>query len=123
MGTKVLQVHASEDNPYVRTYAHFTHKKSEYQADAITTVFINLQNKKNSIIFKNITTNGVTMYQLSAKNLKAKSILLNYKPLILDGNKIPVLKGISVEVKNNSINLAPLSITYLVFPLTGVDFK
>lgn len=116
MGTQVLKVSTSADNPYIRTYAHHTNARSDYRQGAVTIVFINLQNKKNSIKLKNVNTVSAVIYQLTAKSLNEKSVLLNGTALVLIDDAVPVLKGQPIKIKNKNLDLVPLSITYLVFP-------
>ncbi len=116
MGAKVLKVSTSKDNPYIRTYAHYRSTRSDCQKGLITIVFINLQDKNNSIEFKNIITDKALIYQLSAKNLNEKSVFLNGKTLALVDDSVPDIKGKPIKIKNKRFNLVPFSITYLVFP-------
>lgn len=116
MGTKVFAVHVSEDNDYIRIYAHATYQALGYTNDTITIVCINLQNKKNAVFFKNLNINNGILYELSAKSLSERLVLLNSKPLTLGKSTIPSLEGKHIKIKNNMIDLAPLSITFLVFP-------
>lgn len=116
MGTQVLKVSTSADNPYIRTYAHRTNVRSNYRQGAVTIVFINLQNQKNSIKLKNVNTISAVIYQLTAKSLNEKSVLLNGTALVLIDDVIPVLKRQQIKIKNKNLDLVPLSITYLVCP-------
>lgn len=119
MGTKVFSVRASKDNYYIRVYAHSTNQTLGYSQDAVTLAFINLQNKKNNVNFKDLPVNKVIIYELTSESLYGKPIMLNNKRLTLDKGIIPVLEGKQIKVKNNFLELAPLSITFLVFPYAG----
>ena len=114
MGTQVFRVTISDENPYIRVYAHNTNLK--YHKSAVTIVLINLQNQNNSVRCNYLKTNKVRIFQLSAKNISDKTILLNNKPLTLVDNEIPQIEGEDIEIANNNIIIQPFSITYLVVP-------
>lgn len=119
MGTKVFGVRVSKDNYYIRVYAHSTNQTLGYSQDAVTLAFINLQNKKNNVSFKDLPADKVIIYELTSESLYGKSIMFNSKRLTLDKGIIPDLEGKQIKVKNNLLELAPLSITFLVSPHAG----
>lgn len=116
MGTKVFTARVSKDNDYIRVYAHATSQTLEYSQDAVTLVFINLQNKKNNVFLNNLPTDKIIMYELTSESLNGKSIILNNKRITHDKGIIPALEGKQITVKNKLLEFAPLSITFLVIP-------
>jgi heparanase 1 len=116
MGSTVFQVNSSDDNPYIRVYAHST----VMQEKAVTVVCINMQEKENAIDFVSFDVREAILYQLTATTLNDKIVFLNGEPLRLFEDNIPVLKGKTIKINSNTFVLAPLSITYLVILKNGL---
>ncbi|MDE2026580.1 MAG: hypothetical protein KGJ07_08905, partial [Patescibacteria group bacterium] len=114
MGTKILHLQSFQINAFVRFYASLSEKVGNRQ-DLITVLLINLQAKTNTVEFLNLNIRNVMLYQLTAKTLIDKVVLLNGKPLTFNKDKVPVVKGKSVKLKNNTVTLLPFSITFLTF--------
>ncbi|MCL4354786.1 hypothetical protein M1349_04975 [Patescibacteria group bacterium] len=116
MGTNVFGVRISTDNDYIRVYAHSVNQKLGYSQDSITIVCINLQNKKNELYINDLCVKKALVYELTAEKLDSKSVMLNGERLIVGNTGIPSLEGKEMRTTNNLFKLAPLSITFLVFP-------
>lgn len=116
MGTKVFTVRVSKDNYSIRVYAHAANQTLEYSQDAFTLVCINLQNKKNEVCINDLPVDKAIVYELTTENLNSKSVMLNSKRLKLEKAAIPSFEGKQITLKNKLLELAPLSITFIVFP-------
>lgn len=132
MGSKVLATTLSVASD-LRTYAHCS-KEGE---GAITLLFINLSNTTtamiNSVTLKTLDKNVISYgyreeyifsaavsSSIEADILQSKSVKLNQKLLVLDGNNIPRLEPQYVDQESQypvPLVMAPLTYGFVVFPL------
>lgn len=139
MGKGVLDIEVTAGSPYLRAYGHCRKKRS-----GISMLFINLSNstkfnvtiqKEDDVIsffertlFSQSRINNKTLkhrkeYHLTAKddNYLSQTMLLNGMPLeVTEEGELPPLKPLNVPVES-PIEVAPLSIAFVVFPNVKVE--
>lgn len=108
MGETVLDT--GPNRPGMHIYAHCLRG----HAGGVALVAINLDRARPAELALGMATDR---YTLSARDLEGKDLLLNGKPLVLDGDSLPALPG--QRSRGGKISLPPASITFLAATKAG----
>ena len=112
MGRSVLGVRRSNDDPFVRAYAHC----SPSGAGAVTVLAVNLHPDRSAgVRIDGLGTGSARTYRVTSPSLTSSEVDLNGAPLRFDAD-LPRLEPALGEVANGAIDLPAASYAFVELP-------
>jgi hypothetical protein len=113
MGSTVLDVHASGENPYLRVYAHCADERSA-GLGSVTLLALNTHPEHAALFRLEHAPETALRYELSAPTLDSSELELNGRALELEQGALPELRGEPMALGDDLVQLAPASYAFLL---------